>query len=68
MTDEHQTIAHDLLHQALDATDEPARAVSVLLSAAVTILERSFGREAAIELATGALDRAGAEVRRVAAH
>lgn len=64
MNIEHETIAKDLLQRALDRTDEPARAASVLMSAAAAILQRHFGEETAIELMQHGLDTAGAEWRR----
>lgn len=68
MTNEHQALAVDLLQQALDHTDSSARAVSVLMSAAGTILQRSFGDAAAIDLLQQGLDNLGADVRRAACH
>lgn len=68
MTDEHQTLAADLLQRAVDGTDEPARAASLLISAAATVLQRHFGEERAIELLHHGLDVAGAEWRHAHAH
>ena len=68
MTDEHQALATELLQRALDGTEEPARAVSILMSAAATILQRTFSEEAAIELMVQALDTAGAAWRQARAH
>jgi len=64
MTQEHQALAADLLNQAVCNTDHPARAVSILMSAAVTILQRHFGEDAAIELMQQGLDETGAAWRR----
>lgn len=64
MTNEHQSIATDLLHRALDATDHPDKAVSLLMTAGMTILQRRFGAEHAIEHMTAALDQAGANIRK----
>ena len=63
MTDEHQALAADLLQRAVDGTDEPARAASLLISAAASILQRHFGEEAAIESIQSGLDSAGAAWR-----
>ena len=63
MTDEHQTLAVDLLQRAVDGTDDPARAASILMSAAASILQRHFGEEAAVELLQHGLDTAGAAWR-----
>lgn len=67
MTDDERGAADRLLLLALDATDHPDKAVSILMTAAMTILQRRFGAELAIEHMTEALDRAGANVR-VAIH
>lgn len=64
MTNEHQALAADLLQRAVDGTEEPARAASLLVTAAVTILQRHYGEERAIELLHHGLDTAGAEWRR----
>ena len=64
MTDEHKALAAELLQTALDNTEHPARAVSLLMSAASTILQRHFGEEGALALMTQALDTTGAEWRR----
>jgi hypothetical protein len=56
-------LANCLIAQALDATEHPDKAVSILMSAAMTILQRRFGAEAAIEHMTLALDTAGASLR-----
>lgn len=63
MTDEHQTLASDLLTRALDHTDHPDKAVSLLMTAGMTILQRRYGAEKAIEHMTAALDVAGASIR-----
>lgn len=68
MTNDHQTLAAELLDRAVHETEHPARAVSVLMTAAATILQRHFGEEAAMELMHEALDRAGADWRRAHAH
>jgi len=68
LTDELRGLTADLIDQAVGNTDHPARAVSILLSAAATILQRSFGEEAAIEMMQQALDEAGAEWRRRLEH
>jgi hypothetical protein len=65
---EHRQLAQDLLQRAVDGTDEPARAASLLVSAAATILQRHFGVEAAIELMQQGLDEAGAAWRRAHAN
>lgn len=64
MTNEDRTLGLDLIQRALDGTDEPAAAVSVLMSSAATILQRTFGGEVAVDLMQHALDEAGAEWRR----
>lgn len=51
MTDDNRALASKLLQRALDETDEPLRAVSVLMSGAATIMQRLVGDEAAIDLA-----------------
>lgn len=63
MTDEHEVIATDLLQRALDATDHPDKAVSLLMTAGMTILQRRYGAEKAVEHMTAALDVAGASIR-----
>ena len=63
MNDDHQALAADLLQRALDGTDHPDRAVSILMTAGMTILQRRFGAEKALEHMTAALDVAGASVR-----
>lgn len=63
MTDEQQALSNDLLQRALDGTDHPDRAVSALMTAGMTILQRRFGAEKAIEHMTAALDAAGAATR-----
>jgi len=68
MTQEHLTLAQRLCDQAVCETDEPARAVSVLMTAAASILERHFGPVHAIELMQHGLDNTAAELRRVHAH
>lgn len=68
MLKDHLTLTANLLERALDATDEPAQAASVLVSAAATILQRAFGEEAAIELLQTGLDAAGAAWRAANAH
>ena len=64
MTDEHKQLIAELLQTALDNTDHPARAVSLLMSAAGTILHRSFGADGAVDLMQQGLDNLGAELRR----
>lgn len=64
MNTEEQAVADDLLTRALDSTDHPDKAVSMLMTAGMTILQRRFGAERAIEYMTAALDVAGADVRR----
>jgi len=61
--DEHHKLGAELLQRALDGTDHPGHAASVLVSAAATILERLYGHEVAIETLHHALDRAGAAWR-----
>lgn len=68
MTDNERALARDLLERAVMQTDHPAKAVSALVSAAATILQRSFGEETAIELLQQALDETGAAWRRVNAN
>lgn len=63
MTDDERATADDLLTRALDATDHPDKAVSLLMTAGMTILQRRYGAEKAIEHMTVALDMAGAKVR-----
>lgn len=63
MTDDDRAAADDLLNRALDATDHPDKAVSILMTAGMTILQRRFGAEQAIEHMTRALDAAGANIR-----
>lgn len=64
MTDDDQRTADDLLQRALCATDHPDKAVSLLMTAGMTILQRRYGAENAIEHMTAALDVAGANIRR----
>lgn len=64
MTNEHESLGVQLLQRALDGADDPASAASVLMSSAATILQRTFGEEAAIELLQLGLDTAGAAWRR----
>lgn len=64
MTNEHTALADDLLQRAFDATDHPDKAVSLLMTAGMTILQRRYGGERAVEYMTAALDVAGADVRR----
>jgi hypothetical protein len=45
-----------LLQEAVDHAEHPAEAVSALMSAAATILMRTFGEEGAISLLTMSLD------------
>lgn len=68
MTDDNRALASDLLQRALDDTDHPLRAVSVLMSGAATILQRLVGDEAAIDLMTASLDEIGANLRQARAH
>lgn len=56
-------LAAALCRDALDGADHPADAVSALMSAAATILQRSFGEEGALALMTQALDTTGASWR-----
>lgn len=64
MTDDDRKAADKLLQQALDATDHPDKAVSLLMTAGMTILQRRYGAERAVEHMTAALDVAGASIRR----
>ena len=64
MTQDHRALAADLLQMALDNTEHPHRAASVLVSAAATILQRLHGEEGALALLTQGLDATGAEWRR----
>ncbi|MGK2910330.1 MAG: hypothetical protein ACSLE1_11120 [Sphingobium sp.] len=68
MTDDNRVLATNLLQRALDETDHPLRAVSVLMSGAATILQRLVGDEAAIDLMTASLDEIGAQMRHARAH
>lgn len=68
MIPEHLNLAQRLCEQAVGETDEPARAVSVLMTAAASILERHFGPVRAIELMQLGLDSTAAEWRRVHAN
>lgn len=63
MNTEEQAVADDLLTRALDSTDHPDKAVSLLMTAGMTILQRRFGAEQAIEYMTAALDVAGGNIR-----
>lgn len=63
MTNDERASADDLLIRALDATEHPDKAVSLLMTAGMTILQRRYGAEKAIEHMTAALDVAGANVR-----
>lgn len=63
MTDDERATADDLLTRALDATEHPDKAVSLLMTAGMTILQRRYGAEKAIEHMTAALDVAGANLR-----
>lgn len=64
LTDEHKALAVDLLEMAINNTEHPARAVSILMSAAATILGRHFAPSDALDLMTQALDMTGAQLRR----
>ncbi|WP_300115199.1 hypothetical protein [Sphingobium sp.] len=64
MTDEERTASQHLREQALALTDHPDKAVSVLMTAAMAILQARFGAERSVEVMTAALDVAGGEVRR----
>ena len=63
MTDEETKVANDLAQHALDGTDHPDKAVSLLMTAGMTILQRRFGAERAIEYMSFALDKSGAAIR-----
>lgn len=63
MTNDEKSLALTLLQDAIDNTDHPATAVSVLMSAAASILERHFGAAQSVDLMTQALDEAGARLR-----
>lgn len=63
MTDEDRKHADHLKQQALCLTDHPEKAVSLLMTGAMTILQQRYGAEKAIEHMTSALDVAGAGVR-----
>ncbi len=62
MTDNDRKAAGQSRQQALDATDHPDKAVSLLMTAGMTILQRWYGAEAAIEYMTTALDAADANL------
>lgn len=64
MTDEERAAAQHLREQALALTDHPDKAVSILMTAAMSILQVRFGAEKAVEHMTAALDVAGGDVRR----
>lgn len=64
MTDEERAAAQNLREQALALTDHPDKAVSILMTAGMSILQARFGAELAIEHMTAALDVAGGDVRR----
>lgn len=64
MTDDERATADDLLTRALDATEHPDKAVSLLMTAGMTILQRRYGAERALEHMMAALDVAGAEMRK----
>ncbi|MFV3561607.1 hypothetical protein [Sphingomonas sp. S-NIH.Pt1_0416] len=64
MTDDDRAAADRMLIQALDDTDHPDKAVSLLMTAAMTIMQRRYGAEKAVEHMTQALDVAGASIRR----
>lgn len=61
-------LADQLLIQALDIAEDPAAAVSALMTAAFNILHRTFGEHHALDLMTSVLDETGAEFRRQQAH
>lgn len=63
MTDDERKLADGFVEHALCMTDHPDKAASVLMTAAMTILQRRFGAEKAVEHMTMALDAAGAQVR-----
>lgn len=63
MTDEERTASQYLREQALALTDHPDKAVSILMTAAMAILQARFGAEQAIDHMTRALDVAGAGIR-----
>ncbi len=64
MTDDDRKAADNLLQQALDATDHPDKAVSLLMTAGMTILQRRYGAEKAIEYMSLALDVSGSMIRK----
>ena len=63
MTDEERGLSQGLRERALCLTDHPHKAVSILMSAAMSILQVEFGAEAAVEHMARALDVAGADIR-----
>ena len=58
MTLEHEAAVNELTIRALDATEHPDKAVSLLMTSAMGILQRRFGAELAVEYMTAALDAA----------
>lgn len=68
MTDDNRALANKLVQRALDQTDHPLHAVSVLMSGAATIMQRLVGDEAAIDLLAASLDEIGAQIRQARAH
>ncbi|MEZ0495980.1 hypothetical protein [Sphingomonas sp. IW22] len=50
MPDRGAKLAHDLALIAVDATEHPADAVTGLMRAAATILQRTFGDDGAAQL------------------
>ena len=63
MTLEHEAAVNELTIRALDATEHPDKAASLLMTGAMRILQRRFGAELAIEHMSAALDIAGGNVR-----
>lgn len=63
MTDEERVVCDDILQRALCLTDHPDKAVSLMMTGAMTVLQRRYGAELAIEHMTRSLDVAGAHVR-----
>lgn len=63
MTPDDKTLGNELITFALDRVDNPTNAAGALMSAAATILERSFGQARALDMMTMALDVTGAELR-----
>ena len=68
MIPEHINLAQRLREQAVCETEFPSKAVSVLMTAAASVLNAHFSPEQCIEIMQTGLDATGAELRRRSAN